>query len=94
MGVAALEGGKGGERERERESRSPAVKWEEGKTDDRLAGFTARAASAPDGFQSTRETVGFCSVLRILFSLSLSLLLARGSGCMVTGGRRRKGSET
>lgn len=34
----------------------------EGEETERLAGFTARAASAPDGLQSGRETAGSCSV--------------------------------
>lgn len=46
----------------------------EGEETERLAGFTARAASAPDGLQSGREIAGSCSVY-----MPSSRLLPRGS---------------
>lgn len=46
----------------------------EGEETERLAGFTARAASAPDGLQSGREMAGSCSVY-----MPSSRLLPRGS---------------
>lgn len=59
----------------------------EGEETERLAGFTARAASAPDGLQSGREIAGSCSVY-----MPSSRLLPRGSERVYdyAGGRQER----